>query len=312
MISKEEFNAYKESILSEKDKETYAKKVHKQKITERIVYMVEALVAITAFIVTLCLAKVKIMLFFPLFLSLFMFFFTFAITKTIKMKRLAKVKREKLPELMKYLVGDQFNSFAVDECLSEEDFNSSGFSFGTYNSYKGEDLLDVDIPKDNGERSGVSFKVCDLNVTRETRDSEGHPTTITVYKGAFCAVKFPFEFKCSLAINSRLGGVEKIKLEDVSFNKSFQVYTNNQVEALCILTPSMMQKLVKLKERTREVKVTIYGNRLYIGFPNMNLFELSSTSSGFSGEIFDAIYNDVALILSLVDELKTNNRIIKM
>lgn len=310
MISKEEFDTYKKTIFSAEDKKNYNKKVTKIRVIRYILWAIEILTAVI--VLALNLSKgISMTVVFVLVACFMAFVFTTAITKIVEKKRLDDVRKEKIPKLMQVLVGEQLNSFAVDSFLPEDDFQKAGFG-GRYDDYKGEDFIDIDIPKDNGKKSGVSFKACDLRVTREQKDSDGNTTTVMVYSGAFCSVDFPFEFKCKLAINSSLDGVKKFKLEDVSFNKTFQVFSDNQVEALCILTPSMMQKLVKLKDKTQKVKVSILKNHLYLGFPGFNLFEFGNAKDGLNESLFDDIYDDVALLLAIVDEIKRNNKVFKI
>lgn len=314
MVSREEFEDFKKTLISENDKSTYSASIKKLRIIRYILWGVEFVVAIVALVMYLTAGeKISSMgIFFASLMFCFVaFVFTTAITKALERKRLNEIREEKVPKVIDFLVGEQLNPFSVDGFLPEMFFKSAGFA-GRFDDYKGEDLIDIDIPKDNGKKSGVTFKACDLKVTKEERDSDGDTHTVTVYSGAFCAVHFPFEFKCRLAINSSITGVKKFKLEDVSFNKIFQVFSDNKVEALCILTPSMMQKLMKLHEKTKMVKVTIFDNHLYLGFPGFNLFEFGKVKSGLDEEMFDEVYDDVALLLAIVDEIKKNNKVFKI
>ncbi len=316
MVSKEEFDEYKKTLFSEEDKSSYNQSVKKIRIVRYILWAIEAFVAILVLAINLSSSNgmkpgemVTVMVV-PM-LCLMAFIVTTVITKILEKNKLEKLREAKVPKLLEFLIGDQLNSFSIDGYLPEGDFKNSGFA-GSFDDYKGEDLIDVDIPKDNGKRSGVPFRACDLRVTREETDSDGNKHDVTVYSGTFCAVHFPFEFKCRLAINSSISGVKKFKLEDVSFNKSFQVFTNDKVEALCILTPTMMQKLVKLKEMTRSVKISLFGNHLYFGFPGFNLFEFGKTKNGLNDDVFNEIYDDVALLLAIVNEIKSNNKVFKI
>jgi len=317
MVSKEEFDIFKKALLSQKDKLTFDKSEKKRKLIQYLVVGGE--IAIAIFLMTFFLVGksgfsnisggfivTTTIIFLVTVVTL-----TLAIFKFISSKKLNEIKKDKLPQILQFLIGDRLSYFSTDEFLSKEEFKSAGFA-GHFDTFSGEDLIEIDIPKDDGTKSGVAFKACDLNVTETVVDSDGNSSTKTVYFGAFCAVHFPFEFKCRLAINSRLSGVKKFKLEDVSFNKAFQVFSDNQVEALCILTPSMMQKLVKLKEKTKTVKITIFDNHLYLGFPGFNFLELGSAKQGLSDKIFEDIYSDVELLLAIVEEIKTNNRIFKI
>jgi hypothetical protein len=48
--------------------------------------------------------------------------------------------------------------------------------------------------------------------------------------------------------SSFANNLEKVKLESIDFENRFIVYSNDQVEARYILTPSFMERLVKLEK----------------------------------------------------------------
>ena len=315
MISREEFDEYKKTLFSGNDKSTYAQKVKNAKIVRYILWGIDALILVLCLAINLrtrmTSAQEVAVIVVPIFCVVAFVIIT-VVTIAYGQSALYRIVKAKIPGLLQYMIGEQLNKFEFDGCVSQWDFKNSGFA-GSYDDYAGEDFIDIDIPKDNGARSGVSFQACDLHVTKEEKDDEGNKRDVTVYSGAFCAVNFPFDFKCRLAINSSPGGVKKIKLEDVAFNRTFQVFTNDKVEALCILTPGMMQKLTKLHARTRNVKVSILDSHMYLGFPSINLFRIGKPKSGTLDEsVFDKIYDDVALLLAIVDEIKRNNKVFKM
>lgn len=213
--------------------------------------------------------------------------------------------------------------FDSNKCIGQSVFKSSCFA-AEYDSYRGEDLLKVDIPNDDGTTSGVNLSLCDLYVTKqETRtvsvkNSDGSISTreetytVTIYNGVFGYVYFPFKFKCDLSINVRRNGHDRIKLEDVKFNKVCKVYTNNQLEALVILTPTLMNKLKTFAERVRGFKIYITEHgTMYFGM-SRNIFELSKSFRKPTGKVFERFYDDVHDILLMVNEIKDNNKVFKM
>ena len=107
--------------------------------------------------------------------------------------------------------------------------------------------------------------------------------------------KFPAEFKT-------------VHLEDPVFNKQYQVFSNDQVEARCILDPAMMERVEEISNMYFSKGVTISydsGNRIFALIP-------------FSGDFFKApsiwcpatdVYtiarmkNEIKSMLSLIDLL---------
>ena len=201
-----------------------------------------------------------------------------------------------------------------------------GLSFHTdyYDKYTGEDLLVVDIPKNDGTPSGVKLSVCDLNVTKEKtrqvtkRSANGSTTTDTetyteiVYNKTFGFVEFPFQFKCNLSINHNDWDLNKIQLEDINFNKKYNVYTDNHLEALIILTPVMITKLMELSKRIKgfKLKITKTG-KMYFGI-SRNLFSLKVSNKLPIEFMFDRFYEDLTNLLLIINEIKENDKVFKM
>lgn len=221
------------------------------------------------------------------------------------------------------LFNDYKYSFQPASYINQQVFKSSCFN-KDFDHYSGEDLLNVNIPNDDGTPSNVKFSVCDLRVTKEEtytvtrKDSNGRwvttteTRTVVVYSGAFGCVYFPFKFKCDLSINVNSESLKRIKLEDETFNKRCKVYTDNQLEALVILTPTLMNKLKAFTARISKFKINISKDgRMYFGM-SRNMFELSKRGKKPTGQVFERYYNDVVDMLAMIDEIKNNNKVFKM
>ena len=102
-------------------------------------------------------------------------------------------------------------------------------------------------------------------------------------------------------------------LGDIKFNKEFKTYTDNQIEALVILTPTLMTKLLSYSHRAK--KFTLFlsqKGRMYFGM-RRNLFKFKKrVFRKPSGKIFAKFYDDVSDILAIVNEIKDNNKVFKM
>ena len=177
------------------------------------------------------------------------------------------------------------------------------------------DCLIINIPNDDGNSSKVDLKICDLYAYNMNRDSEGNNTHTKVYKGMFGCAEFPRKFKCVLGIdvNYKIRGLklEKVELEDIKFNNTFKVISNDQIESRYILTPSMMENLLWLESKFKGLKVVFVGNYLYIGANNIDMFELGSTKSENVTSMFEGLYDEINVILKIVKEIKDNNKIFK-
>lgn len=227
-----------------------------------------------------------------------------------------KLKLKYSPEVINILLKDYQHSFSTNKYISQSIFKSSPFN-SYYEDYTGEDLLSINIPNDDGTPSNVVLNASDLDVsyTEEYEDSDGNTKTrtVSVYRGLFGYVQFPFKFKCNLGLNCYSGKVKRIELEDMSFNKKFKTYTDDQLEAVVILTPTLMVKLLEFNSRNFGFKCFLdKRGKLYFGI-STNLFETNYPKPNESfHEVFRHFYNDIKTILEIVEEIKNNNKIFKM
>lgn len=199
--------------------------------------------------------------------------------------------------------------------ISSAVFDKSQFAYYDYDKYLGTDKLIINIPNNDGRKSNNYLNLCDLKVTRIEKNEEGNAREVTVYNGVFGYIEFPFEFKCTLCVNTKYGNggkLEKVKLEDINFNKMFKVYSNDQIESRCILTPDMMTYLYDLNMRLGGLKLTITGNNMYLGFNYFDMLELADYKSDNIDSMFKNFYDEIEALLSLVEEIKNNDKVFKI
>lgn len=306
MITREEFHAKCENIISDEDKIEIAKTKRNHKLTYAILLPVEAIIGIILAFTTTVFALIGVVI--------VMLISTLIISGAYSYKW-DKYKNKYATHIIDCLLENYAHNFTQSGYIDPMIFRSSCF-YRPYDDFFGSDLLTVDIPKDDGALSGIRLNICDIRTTKEetTTDSEGRTQTrtVTVYSGAFGYINFPFQFKCDLSLNARLSGTSKIKLEDIKFNKTFDVYSNNQLEALVILTPTLMTKLLTLSNNVKGLSFALcQDGRLFISM-NRNLFEVKVSKKSSINTLFDRFYDDICNILAIVDEIKDNNKVFKM
>lgn len=125
-----------------------------------------------------------------------------------------------------------------------------------------------------GLYEGVKVQVTDLHLRREQQTGRDRNVT-TVFKGPAFQFSFPKRFNGTTIVQrdaSALGNwftnafssYDRIRLEDPVFEKQFEVYGDDQVEARYLLTPAFMTHLLDLTE--------ILGTKTQVAFSNENLF----------------------------------------
>jgi hypothetical protein len=308
MITREQFQAECDKLQKPEDLENLIKLTEKKKKTIKIFsFIVFIAFAILTFLT---------MNWFLILAGAVLIISGIGIISLIYEADFRKIKLKYASQVVDCLLKDYKYSYSELGHIQESIFRNSPF-WTYYEDFKGEDLLTIDIPNDDGTPSGVILQACDIKTTKtetyEDSDGDTHTRTVTVYNGVFGCIKFPFGFKCNLGLDSYDGGLKRIELEDMKFNDKFHTYTDNQLEALMILTPTLMQKLIEFNDKFTGFKLFLKENgEFYFGM-DRNMFEIKIPKKGKPFHyIFDKFYDDVKAILEIVEEIKNNNKIFKM
>ncbi|MBO4696528.1 MAG: DUF3137 domain-containing protein [Lachnospiraceae bacterium] len=141
------------------------------------------------------------------------------------------------------------------------------------NVYASEDYI-------RGTFNGVSFERADVVIEDESTDSEGHTTTTTYLRGRWMVFESNKTFQGDLQIvqkgfnfaNKRKGLFTRkadrrhvFKTEDELFNKEFQCLCQDEAEAFYLLTPGVMQGLMRLAQAMDgKIMVGFVDNRMHV------------------------------------------------
>ncbi len=104
-----------------------------------------------------------------------------------------------------------------------------------------------------------------------------------------------------------------IKLEDINFSKNFDVYSEDEVEARYLLTPTFIEKFLKLKKvmKADSVKCSFYNNSIMIAVRSeKDFFELGSLFKNVSDlSTIENFYRDISIIFELIEYFKLDVKI---
>ncbi len=200
--------------------------------------------------------------------------------------------------------------------------NSKIFRTG-FDRYTGDDYIIGMVDK-------TEFEISELHTEYKTRDSEDNSDRWhTIFKGLF----FHADFNKNLSAETyvlpdtaeRIFGKwgqkfqgfsskgELVKLENQEFEKEFKVYSNDQVEARYVLTPSMMEAMVNLKKNLpggHRMNFAFHGSSVYCAIEiSKNLFEPNIMKSGMNFKDISIFYQYLGIIELLINELNLNTRI---
>jgi len=201
--------------------------------------------------------------------------------------------------------------------VHKNDYENSGLYLEGVDRYRGDDYVE-------GRRDKTTFCFSELHT--EKRVSSGKSTHWqTIFKGLFFIGDFNKNFQGRTFIysenNPQLGffskmfssfawNLEKVNLESLEFENKFIVYSSDQVEARYILTPSFMERLVKLQDLMGDrTSYSFVDTNVYVAIPiSDELFEPSVFSENDYNRLGD-YYNTVHIVFDIIDELNLNLRI---
>jgi hypothetical protein len=173
-----------------------------------------------------------------------------------------------------------------------------------------------------GIHKDVTIEFTEAKMT-ETRGSGKRRRTVTVFKGMFILLSMNKNFKGQTIVKRDSGMIgnwftdkfnklENVRLEDPVFEKQFQVYSNDQIEARYLLTTSFMERVLDLSRRFGDqgVQFSFYNNKLLLMVSSQkNWFE---TSSIFVPATFVNDINDIILqmrtLFKIIEVLKLEER----
>ena len=180
-----------------------------------------------------------------------------------------------------------------------------------HDKYESEDYF-------KGHYKGAEICFSEINL-KQRRRSDKRTYYVSVFKGLAVTIgmkpnKF-FGHTIMIKDSSSLGewfkekntGLKRANLVDPQFEKMFDVYTNDQVEARYLIDPVMIEKMKKLSElyETKGLSAAFYDSRLLILMKsNKNYFEPASIHVKATDEqTLLRMKREVGQIMTLVDYL---------
>ena len=184
---------------------------------------------------------------------------------------------------------------------------------------------DSEIAEDHITGTYKDIKV-DLFETKLSKDSDENSSTTlnTVFDGIIVELSMNKSFSGKTVVKKDIGTVgnwfikpstslKKVKLEDPNFEKMFEVYSDDQVEARYLLTVTFIERLKELVENFggKSIQCCFYNNKLLMMIPiEKDMFEPGSI---YEAEDFiddsKSLLKELSLIFSIIDTLKLNMEI---
>lgn len=218
-------------------------------------------------------------------------------------------KKEVIDEVVKNICPGA--SYMPEQGISEDAFRNSGL-FQSPDRYHAEDQV-------SGRLDKTTFICSEVHAeerrTRTTKNGVQHYWE-TIFRGFFFMADFHKDFsgKTTIMKNSLFKmklGESRVKMENPDFEKIFDVFSTEQVEARYLITPSMMERLLKLNNNFKKgVTISFRDSYIIVAIPNSrDCFEASIWTSMTDLSILEADFEIIHSLLKIVDELNLNTRI---
>tara|TARA_R110002072_G_scaffold1989_1_gene16238 strand:- start:11991 stop:12917 length:927 start_codon:yes stop_codon:yes gene_type:complete len=240
------------------------------------------------------------------------FFFTMkwrSYRNRFKKRIIKRVMHELYPEFKFKIKGD----------LSLNKFRETKLFMSSINRYHCEDQLEGVVGQTNFKLSEVHAKY---------KSSGKNSSTRTVFKGFVLEVDFHKNFIGHTVVLNDIpvkvfgkwlgekindisfGKLKKVKLENVEFEDRFVVHATDAQEARYILSPKLMERILKMSHRKQEVRLSFYENKLFISLANRkNFYEPQLFGDIFPMKDLWAINRVICSVPEIIETLDLNTRI---
>lgn len=160
----------------------------------------------------------------------------------------------------------------------------------------------------------VPIEIVECNLSYKSGKNE-----TTVFKGAIVKLKMNKNFTGNTVIrpdstfHAAPNGLKHTELEDVSFERKFDVFTDDEVEARYLITPSFMSRLNGMQRvfRADKVSCAFYEDLIYIALhTNKDLFSICDLNKPVDdGKQFFTMFEEILSIIKLIDHFKLDQKI---
>ena len=222
-----------------------------------------------------------------------------------------KIKNDVMGEFIKF-----FNGFSyIQGKRMDEHLMSKSLIFPDYDEYTADDCF-------FGKYDDVEVSVYEQTLKEIRHGAKGQRYKVTVFEGISVELGMNKPFKGQTIVIKDLGifncfksfkHMERVKLEDVVFEKEFEVFSDNQIEARYLLTTAFMERVLELKKlyAGKTIQISFYNKHILINIDtNEDMFEACSFfKSNINQARFLRVFDEFWTIFSIINILKLNRHI---
>lgn len=194
---------------------------------------------------------------------------------------------------------DENLKFTTDTHIQKSEYNLAEFEH--YDHFYSNDYVYGKI--DNL----IDFHFGDVRTTQETTDSDGRKTETKIFQGIFSSAKLNKTIPNTIKIRSDKGLLGKLapnktlmSMDSQEFEKHFDVYANDKILAMRILTSDIMDYMIKFKQENKvKYEITIKNTSLFIRIHCTDIFESSIFKNPLDYKTLEEYYKYINFMCEL-------------
>ena len=226
----------------------------------------------------------------------------FVIKKSMEFSLQRDIKNEVMPIICNCFDNLEWN------CDKYEDYKEF-HEIGLVNYYNRESFDD----KFYGNYNNTNFKIIEADLDYESSSGKNRSRK-NIFRGVILKFHMDNYFKTHTLIRPDglfkmpIKNLKRTELEDVIFEKKYDVYTDNEIESRVLITTAFMERLNNIEKifETKKTYVAFYENKLYIALhTGKDMFKICSLKEPInSPKYFLKIFEEIIAIYRLIDHLK--------
>jgi len=151
------------------------------------------------------------------------------------------------------------------------------------------------------------IRMAEVHTQNESRDSDGNTHTYTVFHGIFGNIACSKNIGTELKIHSDKGmlgnlfkGKAKLEMDSSEFEQHFDVYAEDKIVAMQILTSDIMDMMIQFREESKiKYELTIKENEIYIRFHTGEVFEPKMFTKSLDYDMLKRYYDIIDFIFKV-------------
>ena len=212
-------------------------------------------------------------------------------------------------------IKDKF-MYAICKCFDNLSWNNRTYmnnpsefhEIGLVNYYNRNTFDDIFY----GKYKDTPFEIIEAHFRHETGSGKNRHIR-TIFQGIILKIKTNKSYNSHTVVRPdaliKLGvkNLQRTELEDVVFEKKYDVYTNDEVESRVILNVGLMERLNKAKEvfEAKKIFCCFIEDKAYIGLHTCkDMFKLCSLKKNINNaEYFIKLFDEIISVYKLIDHL---------